>query len=142
MGNGHDAAREIEQQVFQPFDGVEVQVVGGLVQEQDIRACHQRLGQGHPLFGAARQGAHHGLGVQVQTLQCFFDALLPIPCVIGLDLGLQGIQVQPLLPREVLLPNRDHPLQAFRCRLEDGGRRVERGFLRDKGDAHPLLHLQ
>ena len=95
MRDGHHAAAEIDQQIFQPLDGIEVQVVGGLVQQQHIGPCHQGLRQCNALFGAARQVAYACLGLQVQALQGFFHALFPVPGVVGLDFGLQGVQVQP-----------------------------------------------
>ena len=86
VGDGHDAAREVQQQVFQPLDGIQIQVVGGLVQQQHVRACHQCLCQGHALFGTAGECAHHRFRVQVQSLQGLFHALLPVPGIVGLDL--------------------------------------------------------
>ena len=95
MGDGDDAALERDQQVFQPFDGVQVQMVGGLVQQQHVRLRHQGLCQRHALAGTARQRAYDSRGIQMQALQGLFHPLLPVPGVIGLDDGLQRIQVQP-----------------------------------------------
>jgi hypothetical protein len=71
------AAFEVHQQAFQPFDRVQIQVVGGLVQQQHIGLGHQRLRQCHALLGAARQGADHGVGVQVQAVQGFVPRAVP-----------------------------------------------------------------
>jgi hypothetical protein len=38
------------QQVFQPADGVHVEVVGRLVEQQHVRLGHQTLGQRHALL--------------------------------------------------------------------------------------------
>ena len=78
----------------------------------------------------------------MQTLQRFFYTLLPVPRVISFDLGLQGVQIQALGSRKILVADADHPLQAFGCCLEDRGCGVQGGLLRDKGNAHPLLYLQ
>ena len=52
VGDGDDAAVEIDQQIFQPGNRVQIKVVGGLVEQQHIRPGNQRLGQRHTLFGA------------------------------------------------------------------------------------------
>ena len=93
MRNGHDAALEIDQQVFQPFDRVEVQVVGGLVQQQHVGTAYQRLGQRDPLFGPAGQGGDHGVLVEVESMQGLLDPLLPVPAVLVFDRTLQFMQV-------------------------------------------------
>ncbi len=47
VGNEDDGAGEIGQLFFQPGDSRDVQVVGGLVQQQDVGLADQSLGQGH-----------------------------------------------------------------------------------------------
>ncbi|MCY1530834.1 hypothetical protein D9M68_660400 [compost metagenome] len=44
--------------VFQPTNGVDVQVVGGFVQQQDVRIREQRLRQQHAQLPAGRHFAH------------------------------------------------------------------------------------
>ena len=46
------------QVIFQPADHLRIQVVGGLVQQKQIRRVHQGGGQGHPLALTAGQSAH------------------------------------------------------------------------------------
>lgn len=46
------------QNAFQPADGIDIQVVGGLVQQQHVRIGEQRLGQQYPEFPARSQAAH------------------------------------------------------------------------------------
>ena len=55
MGNHHQAAMEVLQQGFQPFDGFNVQVVGRLVQQQQVGLLHPSLCQGNAFFLASRQ---------------------------------------------------------------------------------------
>ena len=93
MGDGDDAALETHQQVFEPFDRIHVEVVGRLVQQQHLGPADQRLSQGYPLACAAREGADHGLAVQVQAVQGFLDPLLPVPAVLRFDRILQRVQV-------------------------------------------------
>ena len=53
MGDGHHGAPELLDVVLQPLGGVEVQVVGGLVQQQDICVLQDQAAQVHPgLFPA------------------------------------------------------------------------------------------
>ena len=44
VGDGDDAAAKVHQQAFKPLDAVQVQVVGGLVQEQHVGLRDQGLG--------------------------------------------------------------------------------------------------
>ena len=142
MGNSDDAALEGDQQVFQPLNGVQVQVVGRFVQQQHIRLCHQGLCQRHALAGTAGQCADDGLGVQVQALQGFFYALFPIPGVIRFNDRLQCVEVQALSARQILVTDGDHGGQAFAGRFKHGGLGGKVGLLRHIGNAGAGLHLQ
>ena len=66
-------------------------MVGGLIQQQNVRLRYQSLGQGHAFFGSAGECAHHSLGVQVQAVQGFAHALLPVPAVQRLNLALHSV---------------------------------------------------
>ncbi len=69
-------------------------MVAGFIEQQNGQAAvHQRLRQGNPFFGAARQGAQHRIRVQVQTVQGFSHPLFPVPAVQCLDLALHCIEV-------------------------------------------------
>ena len=57
VGNHHGAAGEGHQRVFQRAQGVHVEVVGGLVEQQQIAARLERLGQVQPVALAAREAA-------------------------------------------------------------------------------------
>ena len=109
VGDGDDGALEIDQQALQPFDGIQVQMVGRLVEQQHVGLGHQRLGQCHALLGAARQGADNCIRVQVQALQGFIHPLLPVPAVQRFDLALHGVQVA--MAQTVFLNQADNPLQ-------------------------------
>ena len=57
MGDGQHGALVAVQVFLQPFGGVEVQVVGGLVQQEDIRVLQNQPGQIDPgLFPAGEGG--------------------------------------------------------------------------------------
>ena len=58
MGHNDQRAGEVHQEILQPGNGLVVQVVGGLVQQQDVRVAEQRLSQQHLHLFAALQVAH------------------------------------------------------------------------------------
>ncbi len=58
MGNDHHGAVTCGEDVFQPADGVDVQVVGRLVEQQHVRVREQRLGQQHTQLPARCHFAH------------------------------------------------------------------------------------
>ena len=109
VGDDDDAALEVDQQLLEPLDGVEVEVVGRLVEQQHVGGRHQRLRQGDALAGAAGERADAGVAVEVQAMQRFFDALLPVPGVEGFDLRLQRVEVQPVAARQIQVADRRSP---------------------------------
>ena len=56
MGNDDYAAAVGLKVCLQPGDGFHIQVVGGLVKEQDVRLGQQKLAQGYAGFLAPRTG--------------------------------------------------------------------------------------
>ncbi len=77
------------QKLLQPEDGVDIQVVGGLVQEQDVGVADQGPGQQHPPLGAAGKGCKLRLALQLQPVQdplhlLFVLPLLAIGCGVGM----------------------------------------------------------
>jgi hypothetical protein len=139
VGDGHHAALEVDQQLLQPLDRVQVQVVGGFVEQQDIGLAHQRLGECDAFAGSAGQRADLRLWVQMQAMQGLLDALLPVPAVLRLNRALQGIEVS--LTVRVLFDQLDQSLEACAHRSEHGVARVQQRFLGDKRQAHALLEL-
>ena len=53
MRHEYERALEFQQKFFQPLYGVEIQMVGGFVQQQHVRACGENLGQFGPFAPAA-----------------------------------------------------------------------------------------
>ena len=57
VGDGEDGALEVEEVVLQPLGGVHIQMVGGLVQQENVRVLQNEPGQIHPgLFSAGKGG--------------------------------------------------------------------------------------
>ena len=61
VGDEHQPAAEAGQAVLQPGDGVDVEVVGGLVEHEQVDLLQQGPGQRHPLGLAAGEGGHVGV---------------------------------------------------------------------------------
>ena len=45
MRNDYNCVIKANQKFLQPGDGVQIQMVGGLVKEQNVRVAEQRLGE-------------------------------------------------------------------------------------------------
>jgi len=58
VADDHDATREAEDGVLQGPQGIDVEVVGRLVEEEHVRAALQHLGQLHAVSLATRELAH------------------------------------------------------------------------------------
>ena len=72
MGNHDDRVLEINQEILQPADGIQIQVVGRLVEQQDVRITEKSTGQKYLHFVRVRQFAHLfvvKLGVDSQAVQ-------------------------------------------------------------------------
>ena len=65
VADQHAGKRGIAQQLLQPVDAGEIEVIGGFVQEKDCRVLHQRLGNRQALAPSAGEGG----GFQVEILE-------------------------------------------------------------------------
>ena len=104
MGNHDHRVFKVPQEALQPGDGLGVQMVGGLVQQQDIRIAEQRLGQQHLHLVIGFQLAHHhavlGLG-DAQMAQERGRVGFGFPTVQLGKLALQFRGFEPVLVAEV-----------------------------------------
>ena len=153
MRDGDDRARELLQELLEPRDGLGVEVVRGLVEEEHVVLLEEEAAERHaaPLAardlrdvrvgGRAAERVHRGLerAVQVPAVRGF-DGVLHL-AVLGHDLfhlgvgqALAHLLAQLVEPREQLLDRRD----AFLDVLENGLLRVELRVLREIPDARPL----
>ncbi len=72
VGDQQQRARVGREPILQPHDGVEVEVVGGLIEQQQVRAAHQRLRevQPHaPAAGKLRYGTRLLFFIETQARQ-------------------------------------------------------------------------
>ena len=142
VGDDQQRAAEVDQQVLQPEDCVQIQVVGRLVEQQHVGRGGQRLGQRDALAQAAGERVHLRLAWQLQALEGFLDALLPGPAVQRLDAGLQRIEIFAVGMGLVALAQRLDLGHAQADGLEHRQAGLEDRFLRDVDAAQALLGLQ
>ena len=94
VGGHEDGARIAPEELLEPDDRLEVEVVGGLVEEQCVGRHEEDAGQGHAHLPAARERAHvavHGLGGEPQAGQDLagpgLEAVSPQLVEAGLDVA-------------------------------------------------------
>ena len=58
MGDYDDCIVKIDQELFKPFNGRQIQVVGRLIQKQDIRVTEKCLGKKYLYLLASCQVSH------------------------------------------------------------------------------------
>ena len=94
MGNGHHGAGVARQELFQPFDGFGVQVVGRFVEQQHVGFGRQRLRQRDALLPAARQRAHRQVGVEGEAREHVVDAMAERPAAGGVEPRVQPVDLR------------------------------------------------
>ena len=82
MGDGHDRARVLLEEPLQPVDALGVEVVGGLVEQQQVGVGEQQPAQGDAAPLAARQRGDVGVvGRAPQGVHGDLDVALEVPRV-------------------------------------------------------------
>ena len=69
MRDKQEGAAAPDQEGFQPGDGIDIQVVGGFVEEDEVRFAEDGLGQQHAAARAAGERLKIGGGVEVETAE-------------------------------------------------------------------------
>ncbi len=144
VGHEQHRAGVLGQERLEPLDGVDVEVVGGLVEQQHVGGGDQRPRQQHAPPPAARQRVHRHVGRQRQAGEHQLDALLEAPAVALFQLVLQP--AHPLERRLVAVRDlgrgmvirgdeRAQVAQPFGDDLEHAVVGVERHVLHQPGDA-------
>ena len=102
-----DGALEVQQEVLQPVDGLNVQVVGGLVQQDDVRLAEQGLGQQHLHLFLGGQAGHVAVedivGARPRPWMSRAASDLGLPAAHLGELRLQLAGLHAVLVGEVLL---------------------------------------
>ena len=141
MADHHHAALEAQQQLLQPADRIEVEVVGRLIEQQHIGLADQGARQGHPLLESARQLADPGRAIELQLVQRLFDPLLPVPGIERLDLVLQRVEVDPRRMLQIQVAYQFGARQSFARDIEHARIAIQHRFLRHIGLAQAVLRL-
>ena len=71
MGNNDNRIFKFDQKFFQPCDRIQIQMVGRLIQKQDIRVTEQRFGKQYLDLIVTAEIAHHRvvqLGTDTETV--------------------------------------------------------------------------
>src|SRR6185503_6778415 len=85
-----DRAGIVAQMAFQPVHGFGVEMVGGLVEQQQVGLVEQQLAERDAAAFAARQLVDVGVvGRAAQRIHRQIDLAVEIPQVLGIDLVLQ-----------------------------------------------------
>ncbi len=150
MGDADHRARVCLQVTFEPGDRFGVEMVGRLVEEQDVRFLEQQAAERHPPTLSARQRRNRRIAWRAaQGIHRQFQPTVEIPGVEMIQLFLQrrllgdqrvhiGVWIaEPFIHLVVAsqeINNRLHPLLD---RLPDGERVVETRFLFQKTDGVP-----
>ncbi len=143
VGDEHEAAGEGLEEAFQPVDRLNVQVVGGFVQQQDVGSAHQRLRQQHAPLHAAGQRREIGVPGQLQPFQHLLHAAVQVPAVARLDAGLRRRHRRHVADVHGVMvagQQRAEVAQAFGYHVEHAALHVLRHLLRHPRDHHPGLH--
>ena len=127
VGDEQHGAVVAHQRLFQPGDGADVQVVGGLVQQQQVGLGHQGLGQQHAAAPATGKFGQGLVRRQLQAAEGAVHQLLQAPAVAGLqflldmgEFGQVGIGLDVLAKVMVFSQQRAHLRQAFGHHVEYG----------------------
>ena len=145
VGDEEHAAGIRLHHAFQPFDRGHVEVVGGLVEQQQAGLQHQRARQGHALLQAAGKFIHLAVRVERQARQRAVDLVLQAPAVGRVEPLLQFVHARGKrlvlvvlgegMRRRVVLDQQLVALaQALGHGFEHREARLEKRFLRDGGE--------
>jgi hypothetical protein len=89
VGNEDHRAVIAEEKFFQPGDGIDVEVVGRFVEQQEIRRAHQGARQHDLPAGPSGTIAEEFVFRQAQAGEHGFNFLIDVPTILRLDARLQ-----------------------------------------------------
>ena len=90
MGHRDDRAGVHLQRPLQPGHGLGVEMVGGLVQEEQVGLGEEQAAQRHPPSFATRQRGHVGVARrEAERIHGDLEGPVELPCSGGIDLGLE-----------------------------------------------------
>ena len=86
VGDEHHGAVVLGEKALEPLDGVDVEMIGRLVEQQQIRLADQRARQQHAAAPAARQRVDDRVGRQLEPRQDQLDVMLAQPRFVLLEM--------------------------------------------------------
>ncbi len=92
VGDENNGAAKIQQQFFQPLNGRDIQVVGWLIQQQDVRFQHKGV-PGQRVATSRPTGSHQGIRGQIQLGDNGLYLVLYFPTILALNLVLQLLKL-------------------------------------------------
>ena len=135
----HERAAVLHQKRFEPFDGLDVEVVGWLVEQEQRGLGDERAGEQHATTPAAGERVNRRVRRQAEAIEHQLDALFDAPAVLFLELVLQpserlergGGRVFRDRDGRVMIGGHDAAkiAKAFGDDVEHGAGRRERGIL-------------
>ena len=91
VGDRDDGARVLLEEALEPVDRLGVEVVGRLVEQQQVGVAEEQAGEGHAALLAAGQGRDVGVvGRAAQGVHRDVDVAFQVPGVGGGDPVLEG----------------------------------------------------
>ena len=93
VGDEQQRADKLGQLVFQPFDGVEIKVVGRLVEQQQFRLGSECPRQRDPLLVAAGKRLNQRIGRQVEAGDDFLHPAIQTPDIMHFEFVRQASQL-------------------------------------------------
>src|SRR6185437_10150381 len=125
----HDRRRNLQQQLLQPLDGADIEVIRRLIEQQQVRLSGERKGERRTLALAARARRRRHPGLELEAMQELRQASLEAPALALI----------------VLQGNARKCRGGGRCALQQTfAQRVRRGKLRlllDESDVKSLPYL-
>ena len=106
MGYHDNSIFKVNQELLQPGDCIQIQVVGRLVQQKDVRVAKQCLCKQNLYLHASVQVLHHAVmifGINAQTVQQHGGVGFRFPAVHLRELGFQLAGTDAVLVGEVFL---------------------------------------
>jgi len=82
----------IDEERFHPLDRIDVEVVGGFVEQQDVGLPHEGAGQQRLAFATARRRRERGVCIEAQMLEHRLHARLNLPCISRIERVMQPVQ--------------------------------------------------
>ena len=143
VGDEDDAATKRLQEAFQPGDRLDVEVVGGLVQQQDVGVADQGLRQQHAALHATGERREVGLLRQLQPCQHLLHAQVQVPAIARLYQRLGFTHRLHVAVVECMVVARQQlaqVAQALGDHVKHGALRILRHFLSHARDHHAVLH--